>query len=347
MLSQPLLDLPAIYGWRRAGAEHEASEIELERELQEFTYEFVEAHLELFRINGKLTLAVMRKDHFESQISKAMTMYEQGEGSRIDVAQARMASAKAELERLDLMTSREAISNRVGKLCGSACTTGPLYGQIVAVDLPILNNDAGEWKRIALRSNPLLMAKERSIAAADFAHREANSRRLPSLMLQVSVSDRLSDDAYRVGQSTRGTSVGLELKVPLFEGGSLTAESRRTTALLSEAMYLRDELHQEIEAQVSDALSNAVAGLQRVDALQKLEAATEEMERGAVAGMTAGERSLGDVTAARIESKSAAINTRIERLRAASLLIQLWKLTGELNREKVLVISNGLRPEQI
>ncbi len=91
--------------------------------------------------------------------------------------------------------------------------------------------------------------------------------------------------------------------------------------------------------------SNAVAGLQRVDVLQKLEAATQEMERGAVAGMTAGERSLGDLTAARLESQSAAINTRIEQLRAASLLIQLWKLTGELNREKVPIISNGLRLE--
>lgn len=69
------------------------------------------------------------------------------------------------------------------------------------------------------------------------------------------------------------------------------------------------------------------------------------MERGAVAGMTAGERSLGYLTAARLESQSAAINTRIEQLRAASLLIQLWKLTGELNREKVPIISNGLRLE--
>jgi protease secretion system outer membrane protein len=156
-----------------------------------------------------------------------------------------------------------------------------------------------EWRALALQNNGLLLSLARELEAAREEIRRVNSGHYPRLDLLASTGRSESDTVTTYRQTSRTTSLGVQLNVPLYAGGAVSSQTRQATARLAQAQAELDaktsetlvDLHRQFHLQQSSGM-RIQALLKAVEAGRVLIDATQKSVRG-------GERTNLDVLTAR------------------------------------------------
>jgi outer membrane protein len=218
--------------------------------------------------------------------------FEIGDVTRTDVAQ---SEARLQLGRSQLAVSQ-------GQLTSSEANYRAVVGHESGVlapppPLPPLPATSDEAVRIALGNNPDLISIVRSAAAAGYDVRVAEASRLPTLAGVVSgtyinaLSDRLS------GFPDRGTttSVGLNARVPIYQGGLPAARVRQARALEGQALEQVIGTERSVIAQARSAFATYDAAQKSIQANTIAVQANELALEGTRAEQSVGTRNVLDV----------------------------------------------------
>jgi len=227
------------------------------------------------------------------------------------LAQARLAEAESErAQRLDVL----------GILAGEPVTPGddacPL-GEVPAAPAPL-----PAWLDQATGRSPELEAARRAVAVAEAQERQAEGGHGP--MLDLVASDGLSKQgptaSVGVGSRTRTQSIGLQLNLPLFTGGTLSAKVREAAAGLAKVQAELDALLARTQTDVSSnwrslqvSRGHAEAAHRRVQALQAQQQALALRQRQGLATVAEALAADQDLAQARADAV---------RLQAMALLAQ-------------------------
>lgn len=228
---------------------------------QQVLFSAVQAYLGVLSNSRVVSLRQSNLRLITQELRAARDRFEVGEVTRTDVAQAeaRLAQARGDLAQAqgDLEISRELYLVTVGRRPGALSGIGGLPGLPSSVDAA---------RRLGERQSPLVRQLQFEIAANELNVQRAKANTKPRINLNASVGHGSSND--------NNSTIRLEMNVPIYQGGQLSALTRRAIAVVHAS---RSELNQqviEVRQDVSDSWSQlAVAQAQLASTERQIRAA--------------------------------------------------------------------------
>jgi outer membrane protein len=174
----------------------------------------------------------------------------------------------------------------------------PVAPEILRTEIPLLKPDPenqDEWVAAAVEQNPLILAAQ---AAAEVAKQEIqvkNSGHYPSL--DATADFTYLDNTFGGIQplERNDSSIGLELTIPIYQGGLVSSQTRQSRYQYNQAMEELDKQRRATERQIMNNYRGVLAGISKVKALQNAVVSNEKAVEAAQAGFDVGTRAIIDV----------------------------------------------------
>ncbi|MEP5937697.1 MAG: TolC family outer membrane protein [Erythrobacter sp.] len=266
----------------------------------------VAAYMDVLRTEALVALSNNQVEVLSVNLQATRDRFEIGDLTRTDIAQSesRLALAQSDMQnaRANLIGAREDYIRLVGNAPGNLEAPPPLPG---------LPETVGESVVIALENNPDLIAAKERAEAAGYDSEVAGAGRLPTV---GAFGNYDYTDFYGTlggpvasdfNQSERTANVGVQITIPIFQGGAPAAQQRQAFARESAAL----ENVVATQRLVIDNVRSSYAAWQASDAVIEssqaaVSAAVLSLE-GVKAENSIGNRSILDVLNAEQELLSA------------------------------------------
>ena len=148
----------------------------------------------------------------------------------------------------------------------------------------------------------------------------------------------LGDTAYR--QNT----VGIQMNIPIFAGGSTSATVRQAEAKLEQARLTAEDVQQNLEVKVRREFSNIVQGAIKTRAHEQAEASAQQSLLATRKGVQAGIRTSLDVLKAEEQLYTTRRDLGLSRYQLIIARLRLLILTGKLEEQDIIQISAWFGP---
>ena len=293
----------------------------------------VTAYMNVVRDEATVQLRLNNIQVLERQLQASQDRFRVGEVTRTDVAQseARLENAKANLLTAEatLAASRANYQRVVGMAPGTLKTpeTRP--------DLPA---DLDEAIELAMEMSPGVKAAKYSEAAAKYAVRTAKGALLPTVGVQASYSRSNSggfnsNTGIASDQTSKSTSIGVQVTVPLYSGGALHSDVRRAKQQHSQSRMDILQAERVAQEEVFVAWDNYRAAVGRISSNEASVRANEIALEGVKQEAYVGSRTTLEVLNAEQELLNARVSLvgaeRDEIVAAYNLVSAVGKLTAK------------------
>ena len=176
--------------------------------------------------------------------------------------------------------------------------------EVLQAEIPLVApepSDLGQWVETALDQNPALLA---AMAATEAARNEVEVQRsghYPSVDLTADYSYR--DNRFGGFQDLKrnDSAVGLELNLPLYQGGLVSSQTRQSRHRFFQAQEEQERQRRATERQTRDTYRGVITGISRVKALAQAVISSETALEAAETGLEVGTRTTVDVLDAQRE----------------------------------------------
>jgi protease secretion system outer membrane protein len=285
---QPILNLDAIARYRQGVAQTNQSAAQFEANTGEVALRSVGAYLDALFADDQLALAMVQRDMYQEQQKVNQRLFEKGEGTKTDMleTQARLDLSEAQvLEARDNLTAvRNTLEGVIGMDPGTLQKLGPDF----RFDA-IKPRSFEEWKATALANNHDLQAARFAVESARQEINKARAGHAPRLDFVGVYSKGDAETLNTYTQDTVNRSIGIQLNVPLYAGGSVNALSRQAVAGHERAKADLEVKTNKVLVELRKAHSLVLSSVSRVEALVKavesgkeLMKATEQSIKGGV-----------------------------------------------------------------
>lgn len=254
--------------------------------------EAVAAYMDVMRDRSIVELNANNVRVLDTNLQATSDRFEIGDVTRTDVAQseARLSLGRSQLATAQgrLATSEENYRRIIGKNPDALAPPPPL---------PPLPATADEAVRIALINNPDFIAATRQAEAAAFDVRVARAGRLPTISGVASGDyiNTLSGDTGGAPRSGTATSVGVQGRIPLYQGGLPGARIRQSQALEGQFLEQQVASERQVVANTRSAFATYRAALEAVTSNDVAVKANELALEGVRAENSVGTRTILDV----------------------------------------------------
>ena len=272
-LTQPVFDRKAWANSDQADALLEQARAQYAQAQQELILRLCQAYFDVIGAQEGIAAAQAQVDAVDQLLAQAGANYAAGISSITDVYEAR---ARLELARAQRIAAQSELQSRRMVL---EVIVGPLESHAlkeVFEDAPLpvpAEPDAARWIEESAQHSPAVRSQVAALHAAEEELRKAAADHSPILALvatygnnDASGSTTLTAD---IGQRNRAAQVALQLSVPLYSGGGLSARERELAALLRKAQAELDWARRQARAQSREswaAVRQGVAQAQALDA---------------------------------------------------------------------------------
>lgn len=254
--------------------------------------EAVAAYMDVIRDRAIVELNENQIRVLTTNLEATRDRFEIGDVTRTDVAQseARLSLARSNLAgaQARLASSEENYRRVVGRRPDNLAPPPPL---------PPLPASADEAVRIALNSNPDIIATTRQAEAAGFDVRTARADRLPTVsgVLSGDYVNNLGGNTGAFPQSGTQTSVGVNTRIPLYQGGLPAARIRQAQAIEGQLLEQVIGTERAVVANTRSAFASYDAAQRAIQSNQVAVSANELALEGARAERSIGTRTVLEV----------------------------------------------------
>ncbi len=285
---QGLINLDGLARYRQGVAQSKSAESQFASQQQEVITRVVGAYMDVLFKQDILALAKANRDMYAEQRRVNDHLFEKGEGTRTDMLETQARLDQTEADLLDaqdaLATSKDTLAAIIGQPVDDIDALTP--------DFKVRESDGisyEEWKKVALDRNPDIETMRHNV---DVAHQEVLKQRAghaPRLDLIGTYGKNTSQSISYYGEDQKVRSIGIQLNVPLYSGGSVNASSRQSVANEEKAKADLDTQISKTLVDLGKEYKGLQSGVARVNALDKsvasaqlLMKATEQSIKGGV-----------------------------------------------------------------
>lgn len=248
-LQQPLFDYAVWSDYRRGVAQAALADERLRGRGQEMMVRVFSAYSEALFADEQIALAQAQRRTYAEQLQLNERLLKNGEGTRTDVLETRARYELAQAQEIEAGDNLDAALRSLQAITGEAMSAEDLAPMLPALAVqPLIPARFEPWRDLAVAHNAELASQRHALDVADQGVERQRAGHLPSLSAYVSkgISSSSSESTYNQRYDT--DSVGIQLSVPLFAGGGVSARVRQAQAE-------RDGLQFQVDAQVSDTLN--------------------------------------------------------------------------------------------
>ena len=346
-LRQPLLNYEDLARYRYGKATALASDATFIDHSEDLLVRVLGAYTDTVFALDQLALASAQKKALDEQLASNESMFKNGQGTRTDILETR---AKAELAEADVADAQGNLDNAAHAL--EAITGLPASLDVGGLDRlsdsyqPTMPSPASfeQWRDIALDNNAELTAQRQSVEAARQQLEIAHAGFLPHVDLVANFGKNQSDTLDAIGQRYLTKSIGIEITIPLYSGGLVSASSAQARANYQRSQFDLQDKTNTVLLDVRKQYNLCVNGLTRIDALQSAVDSATQLITATHKSVQAGMRTNLDVLTAEqqlYESKRDLARARYQYLLAS---LQLQHAAGILTAQDLYGMAQWFVP---
>jgi protease secretion system outer membrane protein len=285
---QPVFSLEAIARYHQGLSQTSYATAVFASRQQELILRLAGAYTEALFANTQLRLAEVQREVYVEQRSVNNRLFEKGEGTKTDMleTEARLDLSEAQvLEAQDnVQTTLAALSAIVGQ---EVKAVDDVAAEFRLAPDAVVRFD--EWRDIALRQNPDIIAMQFAVESSREEINKARSGHTPRVDLVASYAKNNSDTLNTLNQDSRQKSIGFQMNFPLYSGGAVSASTRQAVAGSEKAKADQQATTDKVLVELRKQHAVVVSSVARLRALDKavasgtmLVTATEQSIKGGV-----------------------------------------------------------------
>ena len=287
-LRQPILNLDGIARYRQGKVQAEQGEAAFEASTDEVTVRAVSAYMDVLFADDQVALSEVSRNMYQEMMHVNQRLFEKGEGTKTDMleTQARLDLSEAQLTEAkdNAVAARETLAGIIGMDPGPLDRLGDNFRPVT-----ITPGTFEDWEKIAREHNPELAAARLAAenARLDISRNRAGHYPRVDFVAAYSKGDAESINTYT--QNSVNRTVGLQVNIPIYQGGAISAVTRQAAANYAKAQSDVDARTSKVMVELRKAHSLVVSSVHKIEALEKavesgklLMKATEQSIKGGV-----------------------------------------------------------------
>jgi outer membrane protein len=341
-ITQPLFNLSSFVQYQQAGVKVQQAADEVMAARQDLIVRVAQAYFNVLAAQDDLEFAQSEKKADAQQLEQTKQQYKVGLIAITDVNEAQASydlSVAQEIQAQNsLANAREALRVITGK---SYDNLQPL-GDKLPLTIPA-PEDIEAWTKTALELNPQLRAAQH---AAEVARQQVNLQRAghyPTVDLLVNSGDSVSSGGSFGGNEIYSTSVGVQLNLPIFQGGLVSSKTREANDRFVAAQQTLEEQRRDTINQTRESYLGVTSNISLVKAYNQAIISNTSRLEATEAGLEVGTRTTVDVLNARRDLFASRRDYAQARYNYIVNILQLKGAAGTLTRNDLLDVNKWLQ----
>jgi len=339
-LAQPIFRWDRYLSLKQTDSLIQQAEAEQLSTQQALIIRVAEAYFTVLAAMDNVEFAKAETKSLSRQLEQANQRFEVGLTAITDVHEAQAGFDRATADDIQAGNLLDNAKENLREITGEYITELASLGD----SMPLISpepSDIDQWSKTAESQNMDIIAAKHRLEVSRQAIKIQNAGHLPTLDLVANHGYNVSGGRFG-DTKIRSTAVGLELNVPIFQGGLISSRSKQ-------ARYNYDRSHQELEQafratqkETRQAYLGIISGISRVAALKQALFSSETALKATEIGFEVGTRTAVDVVA----SERTTLNAKRQHARARYdyLLdsLRLKQAAGTLSPDDLRQISAWL-----
>jgi outer membrane protein len=330
---------------RQANLQVTQAEANFSNARQALILRVTERYLEVLAAGDNLTFAKSEKEAIGEQLNQTKQRFEVGLTAITDVheAQARYDQAVAQnIEAENLLANTKENLREV---------TGRYYEHLAILleESPLVApdpQDVDAWLDVAKERSLSLIAADKGMQIAREEVSRNRAGHYPTLDLVASYGYTEADGGVFAGLTGReidDTRVGVQLNLPIYQGGRVSSLTREAAHRYQQAKDLYEQQRRATERETRSSYLNVLANISSVRAFAQALVSTKTALDATEAGYEVGTRTAVDVLNSRREVFRAERDYARSRYTYIQQTLRLKAAVGTLTEQDIVAINNWLK----
>lgn len=342
-VTQPLYRRQNSLTYEQAKIQVKQAENQLNLASQDLMTRVAQAYFDVLLARANLNTVRSQKTAVAEQLEQAKRNFIVGTATITD---SREAQARYDLVVAQELGAENDLEVRIRAL---EQIVGKPVGELAGLSLPVTLNppdpvDMSAWVEQAYQSSLQVALAQQSLEIAAREVDKSQAGHYPTLDAVGSLSQNYaSSSAQGIGSDVQALVVGVQLNIPLYQGGAISSRTREAVANQERARQDLENARRTVALQTRQAYLGVTSGLGQVKALEQAVASTQLQLESTKLGQEVGVRTAVDVldadqqlAAARRDFANAIYNTVLSQLR-------LKAAVGKLTEADLADINKLLR----
>ena len=304
--TQPLFNYQSWITYQQAKSQVSQAEANFRQAEQDLVLRVAQAYFDVQVAESNVTLAAAQKTAIGEQFAQAKRNFEVGTATITDAndAQARydLSVSQEIAAQNDLAVKRHSLAQIINK------PPPPLAA--IRADLPLVPpapNQMEEWVEQAMGSSQQVKAARANLEFADQDVSRNRGGHMPSVNAVAGYTDAAQGAGFQIGPGYDNTTkyVGVQLAVPIYQGGLVNSQVRQALANLEKAKQDLENAKRTVAFNTRQAFLGVTSGIAQVQALKAALVSTQSSLDSTKLGQEVGVRTQVDVLNATQQSISA------------------------------------------
>jgi outer membrane protein len=300
------------------------------------------AYFEVLLAQDKIDLIIAQKSAVTRQLEQAKANFEVGTATITDVHEAQA--------RFDLLIAQEiaAVNDLESRKRAVQALTGQIPGGFASakenlnVLIPQPQSMEG-WVEIAEQQSPQIKVQQQAVQLANQEIERTHAGHLPTVDAVASFADTRSDGGTNgIGSNLDNFTIGLQMEVPLYQGGSISSKEREAVANQQKAQDDLELARRTASLNTRQAYLNVASAVAQVKAYEQALASSQSSLDSTSLGYEVGVRTSVDVLNAQQQYYSAKRDLLQARYTWMTSVIKLKGAAGVLNDNDLAETSSML-----
>lgn len=303
-----------------------------------------QAYYDVLAANDNLIFAEAEKKAIAQQLEQAKSRFDVGLIAITDVKESQAqydiaVAASIQAENL-LSTTRETLHSITGE------TAGPLNA--LAKEIPLVvpqPANINQWVETSKKNNLALKAAEYAYGIASKQIDINRSGHYPSLNLSLTHNDTTQEIDNSSDIDSDGTTISLNLSIPIYSGGLTSAKTREAVFLKDRSRALREKILRDTIKLSRDSYLGVTTTIAQVKAFKQALVSTQSAYEATQAGFEVGTRTTVDVLSVLREQYKAERDYAQTRYNYILNILRLKQAAGTLSRQDVIEVNKWLKSD--
>jgi len=344
-LSQPIYRKQNLIQYDEAGYQVKQAEAAFGQAGQDLIVRTAQAYFDVLATQESLALVGAQKAAISEQLAQAKRNFEVGTATITDTreAQARydLVVAQEIAAQNDLETKRRALQQLTGK---EYTTLQPLRPNVKLS--PPNPNNMQDWVAIAEKQSYAVQVQEATSEIAKLEAQRGSAGHYPTLDLVASYgqTDQTATQFSPVGSNLTTSSIGLQLAVPLYQGGAISSREREAAANYEKARQDLENARRTAALATRQAYLGVINGIAQVGALEQALVSSQSALESNKLGYEVGVRINIDVLNAQQQLYSTKRDLAVARYNTITTQLKLKAAAGSLREQDLEAVNLALVP---
>jgi protease secretion system outer membrane protein len=288
-IRQPILNLDGVARYRQGKVQAEQGLAAYAAAGDDVAVRVASAYMDVLFAEDQLALSKVSRDMYLEQMHVNQRLFEKGEGTKTDMleTQARLDIAEAQVtEATDNVTaSRETLAGIIGMDPGSLQHLNDGFNPVT-----LQAGSFEDWQKLAREHNHELQAARLAVENTRLEISRNKAGHYPRVDFFAAYTKADADSINTYNQKTVDRVVGLQVNIPIYQGGAISATVRQAADAYGKAQSDLDARTSKVMVDLRKAHSTVVSSVHKIEALEKAVASSKELMKATQQSIKGGVR---------------------------------------------------------